>query len=124
MESTFEGGVKVSFQDKLNLYNQPSERAKMLLEKWDESVFQEIVRLEDEVNKEHQFHQKKYDISCKLPKNGWGRGGLASAADEAMAINDYCFLLVQAEDALDQMKARIKGLYYLLGWNEIKEEMR
>ena len=114
----------MSYKDKLNPHNLPSERARMLLEKWDKSVFKEIIELEDEVTKEHVFHQRKYDLHCKLPKNGWGRCGLISAADEAMSINDYCFLLVQAEDALDQMKARINGLYYLLGWNELKEDMR
>ena len=108
----------MSYKDKIDPNDPLSDRAMMLLEKWDKSVFRKILELENEVNQEHIYHQRKFDISCKLPNTAWGRSGLVKATNEAMGIYDYCFLLIQADRALDQMKTRIKRLYFLLGFNE------
>ena len=119
MESTTSGRrCKVSYKAKLDPNNPPSERAIMLLEKWDKSVFNKIFDLAEEARKERIWHQQKYDLKGKLPKNGWGRPGLVKAADEASGYYSYSFLLYQAEEKLDQIKAEIKGLYALLEWED------
>ena len=47
-------------KDKIDPNDPLSDRAMMLLEKWDKSVFRKILELENEVNKEHIFHQRKF----------------------------------------------------------------
>jgi len=108
----------VSYKAKLNPNKPPSERAIMLLEEWDKSVLNKLFILAEEVKKERIFHQQKYDINCKLPKNGWGRVGLNQAANEANGYYSYDFLMMQAEEKLDQIKAEIKGIYTLLDWED------
>ena len=93
----------MSYKAKLDPNNPPSEREIMLLEKWDKSVFNKLFDLAEEVRKERIFHQQKYDLKCKLPKNGWGRTGLIIAANKASAYYSYSFLLSQAEEKLDQI---------------------
>jgi len=108
----------VSYKAKLNPNKPPSERAIALLERWDESSFHQLFDLAKEIEKERIFFQQKYDINCKSPKNGWGRTGLHLAADEANGYYDYQFLLMQAEERLDQIKAQIRGIYALLEWGD------
>ena len=90
----------------------------MLLERWDESSFNQLFDLEKQIEKERIFLQRKYDLKGKLPENGWGRRGVVVAANEANGYYDYQFLLMQAEQRLDQIKAQIKGIYALLEWGE------
>ena len=109
---------KPSYQYKIDPNKPPSERALILLEKWDKSVLKKLVEIEKEFAKECRWLSNKHDPTGKLPHNGWGRPALNRAATEANEFYDYKSLWKEAIAAMHQIEARIKGLEVVLGWDE------
>ena len=109
---------KPSYLSKIDPSKPPSENALMLLEKWSKTCLPKLCEINEEFAKECRWHSNKHDPSGKLPRNGWGRTALFSAATEANNYYDYQFQMVQAENAMENIKLRIKGLEILLGWRE------
>ena len=77
-----------------------------------------LIEIENEFANECRWHSNKHDPTGKPPHNGWGKNELNRAATEANGYYDYQFQWVQAEHVMDQIKARIRGLEMILGWDE------
>ena len=115
------GKKKNSYEAKIDPKKPPSDRALMLLKRWDKTCLKKLIEIEKEFANECRWLSNKHDPTGKLPYNGWGRTALNRAATEANGYYDYQFQWVQVEQAMDNIKARIKALDYVLGWWDEEE---